>query len=723
MTQLDHSIIQQVSKSTNVSKSHVQKVIELLDEGNTIPFIARYRKEQTGSLDEVQIDAIHKQYEYATQLMETKENVTRLIDEQDKLTDELVQQINQATTLQQLDDIYRPFKQRRRTLAQQAIEKGLQPLADWLQIPDATMTHPEEYALKFVNEEVESAEEALKGAHEIIAQQVSDNAVYREFIRKYTFYNGQLVTTLKDEKKDANKVYQQYYEYAEPVNKVKLYRVLAINRAEKEDVLSVKIDVDEAPIFNYLNRNFISEELNEHQLPIVEAAVEDSYKRFIAPAIERELRNDLSDQAYSQAIDVFGDNLRSLLLQPPLNGFVVMGFDPAYRSGCKLAIVDETGRLLDIAIIYPHTSGAGAKDKAQKELISLIEKYNVDVIAIGNGTASRESEQFVAETIQKIDRKVPYLVVNEAGASVYSASPLAREEFPDLAVEERSAISIARRLQDPLAELIKIDPKSIGVGQYQHDLPQKQLTDQLDFVVNITVNQVGVDLNTASSSLLQHVSGLTKATANNIVKLRDEMGRFTNRQQLKDVKRLGAKTFEQSVGFLRITDGENPLDQTSIHPESYKVTETILDELGIGSDSIGSKEAVAVLDDQDIQTLAKDYDLGVETLEDIFDALKHPRYDIRETQPTPILRQDVLSMKDLSVGLKMQGVVRNVVDFGAFVDIGVSEDGLIHISQLSDRYINHPLDVVSVGDIVDVEIIQLDLDANRIGLKRLKTKE
>lgn len=720
----DKQLIKQISSEVQVKPTQVASVLNLLGEGNTIPFIARYRKEVTGSLDEVQIHSIEQKYQYMMNMKQRKEEVTRLIDEQEKLTKDLVQQIEQATTLQQIEDIYRPFKQKRRTKAMTAQENGLTPLADWLQNPADPSVSPLEKAAEFINEKVESKEAALAGAHEIIAQEVSDQASFREFIRKYSRYNAKLTTKLKDENLDETKVYQMYYDFSEGILKLPEHRILAINRAEKEGVLSVKLVIDEAPVIRYMSQRTIDTELPEAKRELVQAAIIDSYKRFIGPAIERELRNEATERADQQAIQVFGDNLRHLLLQPPLKGRVVLGLDPAYRTGCKLAVINETGRVLDKAVIYPHKP-ANAKQRAASKpaLKALIEKHQVDVIAIGNGTASRESEAFVNEIVQELDRKVQFIVVNEAGASVYSASEIARQEFPDYQVEERSAVSIARRLQDPLAELIKIDPKSMGVGQYQHDVAQNMLSDQLDFVVNITVNQVGVDINTASVPLLQHVSGLTTATAKNIISLRDEIGRFDNRTQIKDVKRLGPKTYEQAVGFLRILDGKNPLDQTSIHPESYKEAKKILKLAGVALADLGTEEANRQLKTIDIKALAEESELGVESLQDIVDGLMNPSADIRDGQDAPILRDDVLTMDDLHEGLQLQGVVRNVVDFGAFVDIGVKEDGLIHISKLSEKFIKHPSEAVSVGDIVEVEVISVDKEKGRIGLKRLFSKK
>ncbi|XJS11174.1 Tex family protein [Aerococcaceae bacterium WGS1372] len=716
-------LIKDISKELNIKPTQTEAVLNLLDEGSTIPFIARYRKEMTGSLDEVQIHDIEQKFNQAKQLVERKGEVVRLISEQDKLTPELQAQVMAAATLQQVEDLYRPYKQQRRTKAMIAKENGLEPLAQWLQSEENSTQLPLEKAVEFINEEVPTAEEALLGAHEILAQEVSDDAQFREFIRKYTRYNGKFVSTVKDESLDENKVYQLYYDFEEGISSLMSHRVLAMNRAEKEGVLTVKVQVAPEPVINYMAKRFIPDVLPQAKRELLHAAVEDAYKRFIGPAIEREMRNEATELADQQAIKVFGENLRNLLLQPPLKGRVVMGFDPAYRTGCKLAIINETGRVLDKGVIYPHKPAPDNKRQAAKgELIAFIKEHDVDVIAIGNGTASRESEQFVSEIIQENDLDTQFIVINEAGASVYSASEIARQEFPDFQVEERSAVSIARRLQDPIAELIKIDPKSMGVGQYQHDVSQKELTQELDFVVNITVNQIGVDINTASIQLLEHVSGLTATTAKNVIALRDEIGQFTSREQIKSVKRLGPKTYEQAVGFIRILGGDNPLDQTNIHPDTYPVALQVLESVDIEVDQIGTDEATAALKQLKAQDIASQYDLGEETMEDILQGLMHPTADIRDGQDAPVLRADVLTMDDLEMGMQLQGVVRNVVDFGAFVDIGVKQDGLIHISKLSKKFIKHASDAVSVGDIVDVEVIQLDKEKGRIGLKRLFNK-
>lgn len=720
---LQNSLVGQISQQLKIKNKQVAAVLNLLEEGNTIPFIARYRKEATGSLDEVQIHDIDKEYRYALNLSKRKEEVAAAIEEQGKLNPELIEQIQQAQTLQQVEDLYRPYKQKRRTKATIAIENGLEPLAQWLLENKALTVSFDQKAEEFINEEVADVEAVRAGVHEIIAQYVSDNAEFREFIRKYTRYNGVWVTGLKDESLDERGVYEMYYDFKEKLMNLPEHRILATNRAEKEGVITLKIQVDDEPAIQYIIKRFIDSKHNTEQQTIIEAAIRDAYKRFIAPAIEREIRSEFNEKADEHAIQIFGENLRNLLLQPPLKGKVVLGLDPAYRTGCKLAVITPTGQVIDKGVIYPHPpANAQQRAQARPALVEMIERHQVDVIAIGNGTASRESEQFVAEVVKELDRTVQFIVVNEAGASVYSASAIAREEFPDFQVEERSAVSIARRLQDPLAELIKIDPKSMGVGQYQHDVSQNMLNEELDFVVNMTVNQVGVDINTASSELLKRVSGMTATTAKNVITLRNDIGEFKNRKEIKEVKRLGPKTYEQAVGFLRIMEGDNPLDQTSIHPESYPVAEKILSDLQLDNIQLGSEEATAKLEAVSSIEIAQKYDIGEETAQDILLGLRNPRHDIRDGQDAPILRDDVMTMEDLAEGMQLQGVVRNVVDFGAFIDIGVKEDGLIHISQLLKKrgqFIKHPSDVVAVGDIVEVEVISLDKKRSRIGLQQL----
>src|SRR5690625_1929677 len=706
---------------TNYSNKQIEVVLDLLADGNTVPFIARYRKEATGSLDEVENRDIEDRYQYLSNLEKRKAEVLHSIEEQDKLTPELESEIKQATQLQRVEDLYLPYRQKRRTLATIAKEKGLEPFAEWL------MTFPEEdiakEAEKYINpeQELETVEDVYAGVHEILAEYASDNAEFRKWIRGKTMNSGKIEVIVKDEEADEKGVYQMYYEYDRPVNKLASHQVLAINRGEKENILTVKIIVDEQEIHDYLFDQTIPSLAISGAISFVQEANEDAYKRFIQPAIEREIRASLTEDAEDQAINVFGENLRNLLLQAPLKGQMILGFDPAYRTGCKLAAVDETGKLLGVKVIYPHKPAPKNKREAAKgELIEFIEEHEIDTIAIGNGTASRESEQFVADLLKEMNRKIAYVIVNEAGASVYSASAEARREFPDLEVEERSAVSIARRLQDPLAELVKIDPQSIGVGQYQHDVSQKKLTERLDFVVETAVNQVGVNLNTASAALLQHISGLTKTTAQNIVEYRSENGLFNNRKQLKEVKRLGPKAFEQSAGFLRIPNGEELLDNTGIHPENYKEAEQILEIAGINKEDLGTdevKETLGAVNDKEVR---EEVGLGKETYQDILKALTTPGRDMRDDMPAPLLRTDVLTIEDLTEGMELEGSVRNVVDFGAFVDVGVGQDGLVHISKLSHDFVKHPKDVVAVGDIVTVWVDSVDLNRGRIGLSMVQ---
>lgn len=721
---LNQTIIQLVQKElSDYRPKQLTTVLNLLNEGNTVPFIARYRKEMTGSLDEVQIREIEERYAYLENLEKRKNEVIRLIDEQGKLTPELETEITQSVKMQQVEDLYRPYKQKRRTKATIAKEKGLEPLALWLmQLTDGEVqSEAEKYIDK--EKEVSSAEEALQGAHEIIAEQVSDNAKFRTWIRSYTYNKGMYVSQVKDEKIDEKGVYEMYYDFAEPVHKMVSHRILATNRGEKEEVLKVFLQVDEAAVLAYLDRQLVKNPASPSS-SFVREAYQDSYKRFIQPAIERELRNELTEKADEQAIAIFGENLRNLLLQPPLKGKVVLGFDPAYRTGCKLAVVDATGKVLAIEVIYPHKPAAQAKrEAAGPAFIQLINQYQVDMVAIGNGTASRESELFVAEQLKSADHKAYYAIVNEAGASVYSASEIARKEFPHLQVEERSAVSIARRLQDPLAELVKIDPKAVGVGQYQHDVSQKRLAEQLDFVVETAVNQVGVDVNTASPQLLQHISGLNKTTAQNIVSYREENGEFTARTQLKKVPRLGPKAYEQAIGFLRVPGGKNILDNTGIHPESYSIAKDILMTVHLSEKELGTEEAVEKLTRLSAEKLAESLSVGEEALADILAGLTKPGRDMRDEMPAPLLRTDVLSMEDLKPGMDLTGTVRNVIDFGAFVDIGVKQDGLVHISKLSKKFVKHPTDVVSVGDIVTVWIEQVDTKKGRISLTMLSPYE
>ena len=692
----------------------------LLTDGNTVPFIARYRKEMTGSLDEVQIREIEERYNYLENLEKRKQEVLRLIDEQGKLTDELAKKIQQAVKVQKVEDLYRPYKQKRRTKATIAKENGVEPLANYL------MSSPQSgdvYAKagEFINENIANAEEALQGAHEIVAEQISDNPDFRTWIRSYTKNKGVYQSKVKDADKDEKGVYEMYYDFAEPINKMVSHRVLASNRGEKEEILKVSIVVEEEKIYEYLERQLV-QNTRAVTAEFVREAYKDSYKRFIGPAIEREIRNELTEEADEQAINIFGENLRNLLLQPPLKGKVVLGFDPAYRTGCKLAVVDETGKVLAIEVIYPHKPAPQAKRQAAGPAFqALIKKYNVEMVAIGNGTASRESELFVAEQLKQVQQEVFYVIVNEAGASVYSASDIARTEFPELQVEERSAVSIARRLQDPLSELVKIDPKAVGVGQYQHDVSQKRLSERLDFVVETAVNQVGVNVNTASPQLLQYASGLNKTTAQNIVNYREENGAFTSRPQLKKVPRLGPKAYEQAIGFLRIPGAKNVLDTTAIHPESYNSAKEILDLAEVDLKLLGSVEATEKIKALQLSQLQQKLEIGKETIKDILQALLQPGRDMRDEMPAPLLRQDVLTMEDLKAGMELQGTVRNVIDFGAFVDIGVKQDGLVHISKLSKKYVKHPTDVVSVGDVVTVWVEAVDVKKGRISLTMVQS--
>ena len=794
-------IIQKIKEELQVEKWQVEAAVKLIDEGNTIPFISRYRKEVTGSLNDEQLRNLDERLTYLRSLEDKKEQVLKSIEEQGKLTDELKEKILAAQTLVVVEDLYRPYRPKRKTRASIAKEKGLEPLAEYILRQEATEPLLNE-AAKYVSEEkeVKTPEEALQGAQDIIAEMISDDADHRLYIRNITVEEGIVSSTAKDEK--AQSVYEMYYNFEEPVKKIAGHRVLALNRGEAEKVLTVKVNAPKERILRYLEKKLITKE-NEYTTPVICAAVEDSYDRLIAPAIEREIRNDLTEKAEDGAINVFGKNLEQLLLQPPIAGKVVLGWDPAFRTGCKLAVVDATGKVLDTKVIFP-TAPQNKVEESKAELKKLIKKYNVDLISVGNGTASRESEQVIVELLKELDRPVQYVIVNEAGASVYSASKLATEEFPNFDVGQRSAASIARRLQDPLAELVKIDPKSIGVGQYQHDMNQKKLSDALSGVVEDSVNKVGVDLNTASASLLEYVSGINKTIAKNIVDYRENNGRFVNRKQLLKVPKLGPKAYEQCAGFLRIPDGKNPLDATSVHPESYEAAEQLMEKLGLTMEDIkeAQKQAAAkkasgrssaaqadgqkngngtvnapkkreeqkgkavrvhntntamgkalaaamggVTFDNSAQTsakqtapvaknavndakdmsglekriknkklLAEELGIGEITLTDILKELEKPGRDPRDDMPKPILRSDVLDMKDLKPGMILKGTVRNVIDFGVFVDIGVHQDGLVHISQITDRYIKHPLEAVSVGDIVDVQVLTVDMAKKRIGL-------
>ena len=709
-------INQKLTEELGVKRWQVDAAVKLIDEGNTIPFISRYRKEATGSLDDEQLRKLHERLIYLRNLEEKKEQVLSSIEEQGKLTAELKVQILAAETLVVVEDLYRPYRPKRRTRATIAKEKGLEPLAAVITLQQAKEPLEKE-AEKYVSEDkgVSSAEEAIAGAKDIIAESISDEADYRSWIRKITAQKGKLVSSAKDP--EAESVYEMYYEFDEPVSKLVGHRILALNRGEKEKILTVKIEAPEEDIIRYLEKKTIRQN-NPYTSPVLKDAVEDSYKRLIAPAIEREIRNELTEKAEDGAIEVFGKNLHQLLMQPPIAGHVVLGWDPAFRTGCKLAVVDETGKVLGTTVIYPTAPTTPQKIKASKDLLKkIIAKYNITLISVGNGTASRESEQFIVELLKEIPQSVQYVIVNEAGASVYSASKLASEEFPKFDVGQRSAASIARRLQDPLAELVKIDPKSIGVGQYQHDMNQKKLGESLNGVVEDCVNKVGVDLNTASAPLLSYISGITAAIAKNIVVYREENGRFKDRKELLKVAKLGPKAYEQCAGFMRIMEGRNPLDATGVHPESYAAAEKLLSRQGFKPEDItGGNLTGLSLTIKDYKQLADELGIGEITLRDIVKELEKPARDPREEMPKPILRTDVLDMKDLKEGMILKGTVRNVIDFGVFVDIGVHQDGLVHISQITDRFIKHPLEAVSVGDIVDVKVMSVDLKKKRIQL-------
>ena len=709
-------IIQVITQELHVEKWQVEAAVKLIDEGNTIPFISRYRKEATGALNDEQLRSLHERLTYLRNLEDKKAQVMGSIADQGKLTEELKKQIQEAQTLVVVEDLYRPYRPKRRTRAIIAKEKGLEPLANIfsLQMTDKT---PEQEAEAFISEEkeVRTAQEAINGAMDILAERVSDEADYRIYIRNLTAKKGTVVSAAKD--KEAQSVYEMYYEFEEPVKKLAGHRVLALNRGEKEKILTVKISAPEEEILRYLEHKVIVRD-NPNTTPVLKAVVEDSYKRLIGPAIEREIRSDLTEKAEDGAISVFGKNLEQLLMQPPISGQVVLGWDPAFRTGCKLAVVDATGKVLDTTVIYPTAPTTDAKIKAAKETLKkLIEKYNITLFSLGNGTASRESEQVIVELFKEIPEKVQYVITNEAGASVYSASKLATEEFPNFDVGQRSAASIARRVQDPLAELVKIDPKSIGVGQYQHDMNQKKLGEALGGVVEDCVNKVGVDLNTASASLLEYISGISKAIAKNIVAYREENGRFTSRKELLKVAKLGPKAYEQCAGFLRLPESEMPLDRTGVHPESYAAAEGLLALCGYGLADVAAKRVGGLAKKiKSPEKTAAELGIGVPTLEDIMRELEKPGRDPREDAPAPVLRSDVLSMEDLQEGMVLTGTVRNVIDFGVFVDIGVHQDGLVHISQICDRFIKHPLEAVRLGDVVQVKVLSVDLQKKRIAL-------
>lgn len=708
---MNNLIINEMVDELNIKRQQIEITLKMLEDGNTIPFIARYRKEATGNLDEEQIRKISEVYEYQKNLFERKENVIRLIDEKGLLTDELKNNILNCIKLVEVEDIYRPFKEKKKTKATDAIDAGLEPLAKYiLEFPKQLVGVD-----KYLNDKVSSAEDAIIGAKYIIAENISDNSFYRRYIRNYIFNNGVIKSTLKKGNVDTDKIYEMYYEYSESIKYIKPHRILALNRGEKNKVLNVKIDIDTKKIFDYLERVIIKDNTSESNKLVVEA-IEDSYKRLIFPSIEREIRSEITDYANEKAIDIFASNLEKLLLQPPMKDKIVLGLDPAFRTGCKLAVIDNTGKLIDKSVIFPHEP-VNDKENSKEEVIRLIKKYNVDIIAMGNGTASRESESFIAQLIKESNLNVQYIIVNEAGASVYSASKLAIEEFPNLHVEERSAISIGRRLQDPLSELVKVDPKSIGVGQYQHDVPSKQLNESLDFTVSKVVNRVGVNANTASFSILNYISGLNKKVIDKLIDYRNKKGKIKSREELKKEKILSGKAFEQSIGFIRIVDGDNILDKTSIHPESYDVAMSLLDNLNLEPKNIGTSKIEEALKSIDLKQYSDELKIDIYTLEDIVNSLKQPLRDLRDDMPKPILKNDILEIEDLKVGMKLQGTVRNVVDFGIFIDIGLHDDGLAHISKLTKEFIKHPSELFSVGDIVDCYVDSISLEKKKVSLR------
>ena len=707
---MNEDIINGICENLNIRKEQAQAVLNLLSEGNTIPFIARYRKEATGALDEEQIRKINEVYEYEVNLLKRKEDVIRLIDEKGLLTDEIKQNIMNAKKLVEVEDIYAPYKEKKKTKATEAIKNGLEPLAKII------MSFPpnfnEESVKKFLNENVKTTEDAITGAKYIIAEWISDNAYYRKWIRSYYFKNATITSKLKKNAQDENKVYEMYYDFSESVKHIKPHRVLAINRGENEKILSVSIDVNDEDILNYLESKLIKKESPVKEYVI--DAIKDSYKRLIKPSMEREIRSELTVQSEDVSIEVFKGNLENLLLIAPMKEKTVLGFDPAFRTGCKLAVVDPTSKVLNISVIYPHEPH-NKWEESKKILQDLISKYHVDIIAIGNGTASRESEKLVSETLKEINN-CKYAIVSEAGASVYSASPLAIQEFPDLTVEKRSAVSIARRLQDPLNELVKIDPKSIGVGQYQHDVSQKKLAESLDFTVTKCVNNVGVNINTASPSILKYISGLTKTSIDKIIKYREENGKIKSREELKKKKLLNDKVYEQSIGFMRVIDGDNPLDKTNIHTESYDKTLKLLNHLSLTTNDLGTEKLIKELDKLNVTDTSKLLDIDIYTLNDIIESLKQPNRDFRDDYDMPLLKSDILTIDNLKLGMKLEGTVRNVVDFGAFIDIGLHNDGLVHISKITNKFIKHPSEVLSVGDIVTCYVIDINKDKEKVSL-------
>ncbi len=716
---MNTNIIKQISDNLNITEKQVEVTLKLLEEGNTIPFIARYRKEITGALDEEKIKSIEEVYSYQVNLLKRKEDVIRLIDEKGLLTDSLKEEILNATKLVEVEDLYRPFKEKKKTKATEALKNGLEGLSKQI-MAFPTSGNIDEIAKKYLNENVKSIEEAIQGAKYIIAENISDNAKFRKTIRDNTYNYGTIVSKIKKNAKDDNKIYDMYYDYEEKIKGIKPHRILALNRGENENILNVSISYDKDRVIQFLEKKLIKNE-KSFVCDIVKDAIEDSYKRLIQPSIEREIRSDLTEIGEEAAILNFGKNLESLLLTPPMKEKVVLAFDPGYINGCKLAVIDKTGKYLDSTVIKPFIK-SNNQDKILNDSMlivkNLIEKYDVDIIAIGNGTASRESEKFVADMIKKYNLNCKFVIVSEAGASIYSASKVAIEEFPDLAVEKRSAVSIGRRLQDPLSELVKIPPDGIGVGLYQHDVSPKKLSENLDFVVSKTVNSVGVNVNTASPSLLKYVSGISKKNIDKIIQYRNLKGKIKSRKEIE--KLLSDKIYEQSIGFLRIVDGENILDSTSIHPESYKVAEDLLKNLGMSLKDIGTKELTDKLENININDYKEKLNTDIYTLEDVIKSLKSPNRDPRDEMPQPLLKSDILELKDLSIGMHLQGTVRNVVDFGAFIDIGLHEDGLVHISKITDKYIKHPSEILSVGDIVDCYVDDIKLDKNKVSLSLIK---
>lgn len=716
---MNEQIIKEISNTSNIKISSIQNVLKLLEEGNTIPFIARYRKEVTGNLNEEQIREISEVYEYQVSLQKRKEDVIRLIDEKGMLTEELKNNILNCQKLVEVEDLYRPYKEKKKTKATEAIKNGLEPLAKII------MSFPEkidfnEFAQKYLNENVKTIEEALQGSKYIIAEWISDNASYRKWIRNNMYHKGIIISKIKKngEINDQTKIYEMYYDYKEQVKYIKPHRILALNRGEKEGILSVSINIDNDEIISFLQRKLIKNEKSP-STPLVIEAIKDSLKRLILPSVEREVRAELTEKGENSAIQNFSNNLENLLLTPPIKDKTVLGFDPAFRTGCKLAVIDKTGQKLEIAVIYPHEPH-NKYEESKKIITNLVNKYNIDIIAIGNGTASRESEQFIARIIKEEKLPVEYIIVSEAGASVYSASKLAIEEFPDLTVEKRSAISIGRRLQDPLSELVKITPESIGVGQYQHDVTNKKLTESLDFVVSKTVNSVGVNINTASPSLLKYVSGITKKNIEKLIDYRNKKGKINSREEIRKEKLLTDKTYKQAIGFLRINDGNNILDETAVHPESYDVALNLLKEIDMNINDIGTDKLIKKLKEINLEEYVQKLNTDIYTLTDISESLQKPHRDPRDDMPKPILKSDVLNIDDLRVGMKLQGTVRNVIDFGAFIDIGLHEDGLIHISKLTKKYIKHPSDILNVGDIIDCYVIDINKEKEKISLSLIE---